>query len=166
MATHIRKIDYDRPGGVLIKSISSTGMEVFMYRNEPGVYYTAHGTEVNKALAEMAGFDVARHTALREHKKRVALASETIAKELDVLNGVGARVVKEELGGFRLVDIGKGRFLVEDDHGPLNQGTVLTYQMAKTVFDACVGDLRKSTVAVDDSRGRKRAATGDAPAAA
>lgn len=151
--TFERKIDYDR--GVLIKQIASTGMEVFMYRNDPGVYYTAHGSEVNKALAELAGFDVTRHTAMREHRQRVNRASEMIAKELEVDNGVGKRIVVQEVAGFKMVDLGKGRYWVEDEHGPLNKGTVLTKDMAETVFNACVGDLRKQAVPADtNGRGR------------
>jgi hypothetical protein len=136
-----RKIDYDR--GVIIRQIATTGMEVFMYRKEPGVYYTAHGNEVNPALARLAGFDVDRQVAMREHQRRALIASTQIAKELEVDNGIGKKVVLDEEAGFRLVDLGKGRYWIEDEHGPLNKGTVLTLQMARTVFDACIGDVRK-----------------------
>jgi len=158
-----RAIDYDR--GVIIKSIASTGMEVFMYRKEPGVYYTAHGSEVNQALARLAGFDVDRQVAMREHQRRALMASAQIAKELEVDNGVGKKVVLEEVAGFKLIDLGKGRYWIEDEHGPLNKGTVLTLQMAKTVFDACVGDVRKQEATPPnraEPRGRVEPASGPA----
>lgn len=161
----VEKINYDdgftgvgaernrAPHGVVIKALTDpsdkkkTIMEVFMYRARPGVYYNAHGNEVNVELARLAGFDVERHARARQHQLRTQMASELIAKEEGIEDGVRRHIVVEEQAGFKLVDIGLGRYWVEDESGPLNKGTHLTREMAKMVFDACLGNVRKPTVA-------------------
>ncbi len=160
--SQIGGIDYDHgftgvgaeknraPHGVIIKSLADqndkkkTIMEVFMYRARPGVYYNAHGKEVHEALAKLAGFDIERHARTRQHQLRSAAASAVIAQEEGINDGVRRHIVVEEQAGFKLVDIGLGRFWVEDEHGPLNQGTHLTKDMARIVFDACLGNVRKA----------------------
>ena len=177
---YVRPIDYEdgytgagsarNPNrhGVVIKSIQDpsdkkkTMMEVFMYRAKPGTYYNAHGNEVNEALARMAGFDVDRHLKLKLHAERARMASTLIAQELDVENGIGKHTTVREEAGFKMVDIGLGRYWVEDDHGPLNKGTVLTRQQADIIFDACVGKTRKAAEpAVPPRSGGVRKSAGD-----
>lgn len=180
----MRKIDYDkgftgvgyqrnqRPHGVVIKHLidkdtKSTIMEVFMYRDQPGVYYTAHGQEVNVALAKMAGFDVERHAKVRQHQLRSQAADATIAQELGIADGRIEHIVVKEEAGFKLVDIGLGRFWVEDESGPLNKGTHLTRQMAEAVFAASVGDVRKPAAKEElpPQRAGRKSGDGDVGAA-
>ncbi len=135
--------------GVVIKSIQDpsdkkkTMMEVFMYRAKPGVYYNAHGKEVHESLAKRAGYDVERHMSERQHQVRALAAAAVISKEEGVDRGPNKHVVIEEQAGFKLVDIGLGRFWVEDESGPLTKGTTLTRELAQMVFDDCVGVTRK-----------------------
>lgn len=143
-----RVIDYDRghgepgPKGVVIRLIDNLNMEVFMYKNEPGVYYSAHGKELPKAIAARAGYDVEALELKRLHRQRVAQASETIASELQ-LKGDGRKRVIEEAGGFRIVVFGPGRHEVEDADGQsLTPGAALTLDLARTVFNDLVAKAR------------------------
>lgn len=115
-----RKIDYDR--GVRIRTIPDLGMDVFMYKDTPGVYLNAYGTEVSLDLARLAGFDVDRLGKLRTRNERVALMARQIDAELAVAEQ--SREVVEELDGFKIIDIGAGRYLIEDP-----DGNILTQQI-------------------------------------
>lgn len=150
-----RKINYDR--GVVIRLINSMNMEVFMYRDEPGVFYSAHGKEVPVALARAAGYDVDRLLVQRQHRERVKIASDKIASELQVGKELGKRIVVQEAEGYRIVSLGLGRHEVEDDEGnSLTPGAALTLELARTVL--------KDLVPV--SAGKGGAGTGTAGAVA
>lgn len=108
-------INLDR--GVHMASHPSLGMDIYMYVDDPGLYYDAHGHQVPKEWAEQAGFPVDEQTKAQEIK--VALK----AAEKEVLEKMGA--VKQEYvaerGGFKVKDLGMGKYHVV---GP--DGSVLT----------------------------------------
>lgn len=136
-----RAIDYDR--GVVIRVIDRLNMEVFMYADQPGVYYSAHGKELNSAIAEQAGYDVTRYEAQRQHRERMLAASTLIAEELKLTNDEGIRKVVEFEGDFRIVSIGRGRHEIEDKQGNiLTPGAALPLDLARTVMR---GMARKGT---------------------
>lgn len=169
-----RMIDYDRghgepgPKGVVIRLIDNLNMEVFMYKNEPGVYYSAHGKQLPRAIAARAGYDVERLELKRLHKQRLAQASETIASELH-LRGDARKTVVEEGAGFRIVTIGAGRHEVEDADGiSLTPGASLSLDLARTVFNDLVKTARgeEAPVSVAAKRpGMGRADAGSAKVA-
>lgn len=64
------KIDLDR--GVSIR-VHGSGMRIYMYKDEPGVFYDPTGGRVKPELAAEAGFNVEELT--RERKKLAALAA-------------------------------------------------------------------------------------------
>ena len=97
------RIDLDR--GVISRSHPSLGMDVYMYVDDPGVYLTAHGTEVALALAEQAGFEVDKYA--KQHKIKVAMANAQ-ADVLAQFNEATTEVLVER-NGFKVVDIGLGR---------------------------------------------------------
>lgn len=135
-----RKIDYDRPGGVIIKFITDLGMEVFMYRAEPGVYLSAHGTEVPEVLAKRAGFDTERLGKLREHSRLVAQATEVYAKQLDINETKASKTVIAERDGFQVVLIGGVRYGVFSPDGmELTKGMPLTEAVALELLDQLAG---------------------------
>lgn len=124
------KIDYDR--GVT-KKLHPTGVAVYMYADEPGVYRNAFGTIVSDELAEQAGYDLKQLGKLRLKRERMAAAMEAINAELE--SGEIERIVVEERDGFQLVDIGYDRFNVEDPDGNVLNPVPLTKVQAKPLFD-------------------------------
>lgn len=107
-------INYDL--GVIKRKHSASGIDVYMYVNEPGVFRTAYGTEVSADLAKAAGFDVEVLAKERLKRSRMAAAMAAIEAELaDPADPV--QKVLAERGGYKVVAIGLGRTNVLDPDG-------------------------------------------------
>lgn len=127
----VNKIDVDR--GVWIKSDPGTGIQVIMYVDEPGVFLSWHGRPVADELAASAGFDVKQLKNEKLKRERMAAAGKLIEAEFAAALS-GSQVVVER-GGFKLMDLGGGRFTIRDeDNNPMSR-TVLTEEQARKVFD-------------------------------
>ena len=124
-------IDYDR--GV-IKRTHVSGAEIFMYRDDPGVFLNAFGTEVDEKLAREAGMNVDKYELLRKKKARMAEAMELIDAEFS--NDVNTvRKVVRTRGGFSLVQLGHGRHILEDPDGNNLTPNPLTHEEGELLFD-------------------------------
>lgn len=110
-----RAINYDR--GVKIRQDAQTGMEIFMYKDEPGIYYDSHGRRVKESLARQAGFDVDRYARMRRHQQKLADFHNALddVEKLDL--GLAKRAILRESNGYRLVGLPLGRAVVEDMDG-------------------------------------------------
>lgn len=78
-------IDLNR--GVMIKRHTASGMYVYMYRKQPGIYYDAHGNEVSEAMAAAVGYDVATLAKARMKRERMAAAMSAIEAEIEAADG-------------------------------------------------------------------------------
>lgn len=107
-----RAIDYDR--GVSIREDPKTGVQVFMYKDTPGVYLDVFGHEVSEELAKAASFDVENLSKARQRRERMAAAMAAIAADLPM--DTDLKTVKER-DGFKIVEYGMGRHRVEDPDG-------------------------------------------------
>lgn len=125
------KIDYDR--GVIIRTEPKTGVDVYMYRDSPGVWLNAYGTPVTEELAKMAGFDVERYSKERIKRERMATAMAAIEQEM--ASAAVKKAVVMERGGFSVIDIGLGRFHVEDPDGNQLTSTFLPKETAIMLLD-------------------------------
>lgn len=123
-------IDYDR--GVTMRS-HPTGVTVYMYIDEPGTFRNAFGVEVSDDLAREAGFDVEKLGKQKLRRERVAKAMEAIDADLAEA-GAEKRTVASR-AGFHLVDIGLGRFNVEDPEGNILNPTPLTEAQGRPLLD-------------------------------
>jgi hypothetical protein len=139
------KIDYDR--GVMKSVQPSTGVEVYMYLDEPGVYRNAFGDVITEKLAQEAGFDVEKFRKARIRRERMADAKRAIEEELDH-SDVQTKVVKQR-NGYALVSMGFGRYNIEDPDGQPLTDKPLTKQEAEAVFDKVVPDDTKGKTAKD-----------------
>lgn len=104
-------IDLDR--GVSIR-ITSQGMRVNMYKDEPGVYRTVTGALLSEKVAFEAGFPVQKLAEEREIQLRKATAFAAIEEEF---SKVSEEKVVREAGGFQVVALGLGRHEVRDPTG-------------------------------------------------
>lgn len=149
-----RVIDYDR--GVIIKIEPITGSDVFMYVDAPGKYLSAHGKPISDQFAAAAGYDIEHLAKERVKLDRKKIASDAIDAELADDKDAKNAVV-EEINGYKLVDIGLGRFLIRDPDDNLVTATPLAQEHAKKVIAllaekdevsvSTVGDSNKSKVA-------------------
>lgn len=128
------EVDLDR--GMEIHSHPSTGMDVFMYVDDPGVYLSAHGTPVSEQLAEQAGFDIERFGRERRIKQALAAAHKQIMDDFNA-NGGGPKII-EEREGFKVVDIGMDRHQVMSPDGKVLNTVPLSLANAKILLEHLV----------------------------
>lgn len=126
-------IDFDR--GVVMRS-HPTGVTVYMYIDEPGTFRNAFGTEVSDTLAAEAGYDMKSLSKQKLRRERVARAMEAIDADL-MEQGVTKKVVVSR-AGFNLVDIGLGRYNVEDPDGHSLNPSPLSKEQGKALFEKIV----------------------------
>lgn len=136
-----RLIDYDE--GVLINVHPGTGMDVFMYVNKPGHYYSAHAHVVPEQIAREAGYNVDQLSKERTRMERKAQASAIIDEELRNESSTKEECVNV-LNGFRLVTIGLGRHNVKDPDGNLLNAHPLAKESAERLFKAMAGEETKA----------------------
>lgn len=117
-------IDLDR--GVHTRSDPQTGMDVHMYVDEPGVYRSSHGNVIDTAIAARAGFPIEEQAKAKRRQDALKAAHDKVLRELDEAN-TGERIVLAERDGFKIIDIGYDRYMVQDPDGdnltpkPLNK---------------------------------------------
>lgn len=107
------KIDVNR--GVMY-SYHSSGMRIFMYLDEPGIYFDDHLGHVPDRVAAEAGFNVQRFAKLRLRNMEVAKVKAALDAKLDIQD---IKTVLREQGRYRLVQYDNGMARVETDEGPL-----------------------------------------------
>lgn len=127
-------IDYNR--GVTKKVHPQTMVAVFMYKDTPGVFLNAYGTEVSPDLAKECGFNT--DELLKEKLKRERISQVTAMIEAELANDQGGtRQLVEDINGFKTINIGLDRYIVEDPDGnnltvtplPLDTATKLLRQL-------------------------------------
>ena len=124
------EIDLNR--GVTIKTHSS-GVQIYMYKDNPGVYLTAHGTEAPQKLAREAGFDVEKLRRALVKKERMAQALEAVEQEFSAPES--SHKVIAEKDGFSVMSIGFGKHnLIDPDDNKINPRP-LTKQEAMALLE-------------------------------
>ena len=134
-------IDLDR--GVIYRSHPSLNMNIYMYVDDPGVYYTAHGTPVDSALAEQAGFEVDKLD--KKHKIKMALAEA----QADVMARFGEAKpeVLMERDGFKVMDMGMGRCNVLGPDGDLLNKMPISKEQAEVLLKHLAPKAEKKGIA-------------------
>lgn len=130
-------IDLDR--GVLSRSDPDTGMDIFMYHDKPGVFLSAHGSEVSIELARRAGFEVDKLLRERHIKEAVKAAQDKVLAEMDEADR-GERVVVAEKGDFKIIDIGYDRYQVLSPDGDVLSPKPMNKREAVILLDQLVPD--------------------------
>ena len=137
------KVDYNRP---LIKKIDqSTGIEVYMYMDLPGVYYNTFESQVSEALAASAGYDVALFGKQKRRREQLVVAMDAIDAQLDLQEDNGQKEVVVDRGGFSVVHIGLGRHIIEDQDGGKIVDRPLTLDEAKAALEKLVPKAEEKT---------------------
>lgn len=127
-------IDIDR--GVTL-CITADGVEVYMYKSEPGVYLSAYGSPVSDTLAQRAGFDVVKLGKAKKRRELMAKAAYMIDQDLDADDERTKKVVKER-NGYTVTSIGLGRHVIQDPDGQRLTPQNLTKEQAELLFDELV----------------------------
>ena len=118
-------------------------IEVFMYVNEPGVYYDHKGRELPERVAAQAGYDVKREAA----KRAVFLERKRISTEIEHVVAARSREVMDERGGFQLVQV-DDLFTVVPTGGGEDYMVPNSEDVARMLFDElAAGDAPESVPA-------------------
>ena len=102
------KIDLNR--GCIKRKDKDSGIEVYMYKDDPGVYYTPTGEKVSTAMAKKAGYDTGQLAVDKARLDKLSEAQDRINAEFGVTD-VGNAF---EAGGFAARHIGLDRYHVFD----------------------------------------------------
>ena len=125
-----KKIDYAR--GVH-KKVTPEKIAVFMYDDEPGVFYNVFGVVyTNDIIPAKAGFNVEYYNKIKLQKERMGAAKQLIEQELGLADG-NSKVI-EEYEGFSLVQLNKDSFVVKDPEGSALTPLPLPKSAAQEVF--------------------------------
>lgn len=139
-----RVIDYDR--GVIINTDNVTGIDVYMYVDAPGVYLNAHGIQVPEVIARSAGFNVEGNAKEKLKLDRIAAAKSVIENDLKDATDETGECIKLD-GGYSLIGIGLGRYLLKDPDGNTLTETPLSKEHATSVAKLLAQGNSKKTEA-------------------
>lgn len=119
---------YDR--GVQ-KRLHPAGLEVYMFVDQPGVFFNAHGNEMDPSLAHEAGFPTEDLLKEKARRDRIADATARIDEEFSV---EGKRDVVAEVNGYRIAKLGsRGHQIFDADDNLLTPGKFLSIDDAKRI---------------------------------
>lgn len=133
----IGNVDYDR--GVIIVTHQLSGMDVFMYVDDPGKYFNAHSGPVSEAIAREAGFDTEKLAKDRVKKSRKDQALAMIDAELSDDKDTKEETV-EERNGYKIVTTGLGRHHLVDPDGNRLTNVPLPLEGAQKLLAGMAGE--------------------------
>lgn len=126
-------IDYDR--GVQIRTHDISGIDIYMYVDDPGVFLSAHATPVSEEMAKQAGYPVEELSRKRELKRQLKLAADAVYAQYNEPQQEQI-VVATSPQGFTIVDIGLGRHHIMSPDGDKLTDNPLPLEQATEVLAA------------------------------
>lgn len=132
--------------------INYGGMAVYMYKDEPGVYYNAHGQKVPEPIAERAGFPVAKLARAKARRDAVHALEEEFKRQKAV-EDVEDNEVLVEGGGYQVIALPLGRAKVVDTETgqpvtpvpmPVPAAKVLFAELTKVAEPATVVEAKQA----------------------
>ncbi len=147
-----RVIDYDR--GVQIQTHRS-GVDVYMYIDDPGVYLNAYGTPVSEQLAKEAGYDTERWSRQKLAKDLIAKAKSEIEAQISGTSGFVQKVVLSA-GGFDVVAVNDyGGHVVKAPDGQVLTPYAMPFEACKALLSGVApgvpqkGEVEEKPVSID-----------------
>jgi hypothetical protein len=134
-------VDADR-GYMLMKHPS--GVEVYMYLDDPGVYLNAFATEVPEEFAAQAGFPVEKYAKLKLRRVKMAQAQALIDAELMADEDV--RKVLKVINGFQLIKLPMDRYQILDPDGVALTQPIAGKEAVERIYIAVAFDNDKKAI--------------------
>lgn len=128
-------IDMTRPVMTRAKfdAHGKSGPKIYMYKDEPGVYYDAHGKEVPAVVAKAAGYNI---DVMEKTKTLNMERARLIQRYNDMLAPPPAKIVEiVRPKGHKLVKIGDDLYHIEDIDGNLITSAALSRHYATVWLD-------------------------------
>lgn len=138
-------IDVNR--GVEIRRERSTGVRVYMYVSEPGVYLNAFGKPIAESFAAKAGFPVEQYARARTAREKIADFTRKMQDEMNVENLTENRKVLASRGGYTVYEMPYGNAVVVSDEGDNLTPTPIAKAQAMELLEALVPETPEPKVA-------------------
>jgi hypothetical protein len=122
--------------GVEIRRDRSTGVRVYMYINEPGVYLNAFGKPLAESFANKAGFPTERYSRMRNAREKIADFTRKMQHEMDVSSLTENREVVVARGGYTVYAMPYGNAIVTSDEGDNLTPTPIAQASALELLEA------------------------------
>lgn len=90
------------------------GLEVIMYKDQPGIYYDIHGNVVHENIAKMAGFPVDKLAKSKLYREKMAAVQKKLRAELEDIQMEEEQIVLAEAGDWRVIALPGDRAKVID----------------------------------------------------
>lgn len=118
--------------------ISYGGMFVYMYKDQPGVYYDTHGKELPEHMAKLAGFDVNKMAKARAKREAIKAFEDRLSAELAAeFDDV---VVLKEAGDWQVIAMPMDRAkIVDKETGQAVTAVPMPRADAMVLLDNLVG---------------------------
>ena len=134
----MNRIDIDRP--TTIRKHKDSGMYVYMYKDEPGVYLSQHGDVLPEKIGALVGFDVKRLAKERDRREKMAEFSAKVSKELALAEASDEPDIVATRGDYSVIALPGGHAnVVSGSAGKLNQ-TPLSMPLAMELLGALAGE--------------------------
>lgn len=147
------KVDVDR--GAMC-CIHRSGMTVWMYLDDPGVYFDDHLALVPDAVAKEAGFNVERNRKLRIRNEELKRVRAVMDEKLQIDS---TTQIMAESGRYRLEQYENGMARVVTDDGPLFS-TPMTFSIAEALFKSLTENPVAGTEGEKEPEQKEAAADG------
>lgn len=89
------------------------GLSVYMYKDEPGIYYDPHGNQVPEGIAKIAGFDTNKLARARKKKEALASFEKEMSRQL-ALEDEGEIEILAEKGDWQVIAMPMDRAKIVD----------------------------------------------------
>lgn len=127
------------------------GVEVFMYKDDPGIYLSASGAMVSEALAKDAGFPVVPLKKKGEMKRVLAEAHAEIEQRFQAATEKVLKTSKD----YVIVSLGEKRYVIRDSNGTQIHDNPFSHRDAMRLFE--------KLVPIAEAKAAQEAAEGPAP---
>lgn len=123
------------------------GLTVYMYMDDPGVYYDVHGNKLPEGIAKMAGFSIDKLAKARKKKEAMAQFEKRIAQELALEQD--EEIVIREAGDWKILALPMDRAkIVDKDTGEMVTPVPLSRSDADALLNHLVGSADTAADAV------------------
>lgn len=101
------------------------GLTVYMYKDDPGIYYDVHGNKIPDGMAKLAGYPVDKLSKARRKKEALQIFEREMAKQLNMEEDEEVRILAEA-GDWQVIGLPAGRAkIIDKETGDLITRTLM-----------------------------------------
>lgn len=132
-------MNIDVTRGVEIRRDRSTGVRVYMYVDEPGVYLNAFGKPIAEAFAAKAGFPVDQYARQRIAREKISDFTKKLQHDMEVASLTEDREEITKRGGYVVYRMPFGNAVVVSEEGENLTDRPIAEAQAMELLEALAG---------------------------